>query len=100
MNGLMTPGVSAGSKNVGATETCTAHVSCPAGAAAAPRGAPAMTTARASASAVNARRLTLLAAELRLALVDERARRFLEVLGEVQRAALRVDLGLPLHLGD
>jgi hypothetical protein len=33
MKGLMTPGVSAGSKKVGASEMCTAHVSWPLGAA-------------------------------------------------------------------
>jgi len=35
MNGVMTPGVSAGSNHAGASETWTASVSCPSGAAAA-----------------------------------------------------------------
>src|SRR5574341_1580362 len=46
MNGVMIPGVSAGSKLVGASVVCTAQVSCPSGAA--PAGAAASnTTARA-----------------------------------------------------
>src|SRR5438093_156079 len=40
MNGVMTPGVSAGSNHVGASETWTAHVICPSGPAVAAAGAP------------------------------------------------------------
>src|SRR2546425_7898065 len=40
MNGVMTPGVSAGSNHVGASETWTAHVICPSGPAIAAAGAP------------------------------------------------------------
>src|SRR5688572_21651106 len=39
MNGVMIPGVSAGSNHVGASETWTAHVSCPSAGAALARGA-------------------------------------------------------------
>src|SRR5881409_2559528 len=45
MNGVMMPVVSAGSNQVGASETCTAHVSWPSGAAGAAVGA---TSARSS----------------------------------------------------
>src|SRR5712691_720648 len=44
MNGVMTAGVSAGSNHVGASETCTAHVISPSGAAAADAAAPATST--------------------------------------------------------
>src|SRR5438093_2494704 len=40
MNGVMIPLVSAGSNQVGASETCTAHVSCPSGAARVAAGVP------------------------------------------------------------
>ena len=42
--------------------------------------------------------LRLLALERGFARLDERARRLLEVLGQVQAQALCVHLGLPLHL--
>src|SRR5437870_2664575 len=41
MKGVMTPGVSAGSNHAGASETCTANVTCPSGAATPTAGAPA-----------------------------------------------------------
>src|SRR5262245_54407769 len=57
MNGVMMPGVSAGSNQVGASETWTPQVSCPSGPAAlARRGAPAATTKAANANA--SRRVT------------------------------------------
>ena len=55
MKGVMIPGVSAGSNQVGARETCTAHVAWPSGAAVAAGGegkAARTTAARAAARAV------------------------------------------------
>src|ERR671935_2258684 len=52
MNGLMTPGTSAGSKNVGASEMCTAHVSWPSGAAARASGASNAMDAHATATII------------------------------------------------
>src|SRR5438309_1230946 len=43
MNGVIMPGVSAGSKQVGASETCTPHTTWPSGAASPRAGAPART---------------------------------------------------------
>jgi len=51
MNGVMTPGVSAGSNHAGASETWTANVICPSGAAAPATGAPVM--ARTAATAID-----------------------------------------------
>src|SRR5712691_190727 len=50
MNGVMTAGVSAGSNHVGASETCTAHVISPSGAAAADAAAPATATSATASS--------------------------------------------------
>src|SRR5262245_61077570 len=57
MNGVMRLGVSAGSNHVGASDTCTAYVSCPEEAAAACAGAAAVTTAMATRTARAMRRL-------------------------------------------
>src|SRR5262245_58085485 len=46
MNGVMTPGVSAGSNHVGASETCTAKVICPSGAADAGRASETLRATR------------------------------------------------------
>src|SRR5262249_56796731 len=50
MTGVISPGVSAGSSQVGASDTCTAHVSCP---SAAHAGAPRVVNVRTRAVATN-----------------------------------------------
>ena len=51
MNGVPIPGVSAGSNHVGASETCTAHVICPSGAATAGTAAATKSATRATSAA-------------------------------------------------
>jgi hypothetical protein len=55
MNGVMMPGVSAGSSHVGASVTCTPQVICPSGAAAAGAAKPAIARVSAATSVPNLR---------------------------------------------
>src|SRR5437773_1881224 len=66
MNGVMSPGVSAGSKRLGAGVKCSAHVICPAGASAACAGTPARANATYTSTSVAAtiRRVDVIGAPL------------------------------------